>query len=173
MATEIHPPVGTIAAYAGPITPAWETASGWLKCDGRSLNRTNADYTALFNKIGSSWGGDGVNQFNIPDLRGNFLRGVDDGTGRDPDAGSRVASNAGGHTGNQVGSVQDSQFKHHAHSITGHRLEASGGHGFEGSGFDSNSAQNGAWVGPYASAEAGGAETRPRNANVFWIIRFK
>jgi microcystin-dependent protein len=74
-------PIGSIAAYAGPIDAAFESANGWMLCDGRSLNRTDPSFSPLFNQIGSSWGGDGVNAFNIPDLRGLFLRGVDVGAG--------------------------------------------------------------------------------------------
>ena len=166
-------PIGTITAYAGPVNAAWENANGWLLCDGRSLNRTTPVYGALFNQIGSSWGGDGVDQFNIPDLRGYFLRGVDSGTGRDPDANARGASNTGGHAGNTVGSVQGDQFATHAHAIAGHRLEAQGGTGFFGSGLDSNSGSFPGWSGPYNTAASGGLESRPKNAYVYWIIRYQ
>jgi microcystin-dependent protein len=55
---------GTLHAYAGPSPP-----SGWLVCDGAAVSRTT--YSALFSAIGAYWGGgDGVNTFNLPDLRG-------------------------------------------------------------------------------------------------------
>ena len=41
---------------------------GWALCDGRLL-RVNA-YTALFSLIGSRHGGDGVNNFALPNLKG-------------------------------------------------------------------------------------------------------
>ena len=117
-------PIGSIVAYAGPIDGNWEVANGWLLCDGRSLDRKKNDggrpsgpYQPLFDALGSSWGGDGVNKFNIPDLRGRFLRGVDMGAGNDPEAGSRGPSNAGGHGGDQVGSVQLDQLGRHAHEL--------------------------------------------------------
>jgi hypothetical protein len=53
--------------------------------------------------------------FHIPDLRGRFLRGVDDGAGNDPDSGSRTAMNSGGNTGDSVGSIQDDANKSHYH----------------------------------------------------------
>jgi microcystin-dependent protein len=143
-----------------------------MLCDGRALNRTDARFTALFNQIGSSWGGDGVNLFNIPDLRGLFLRGVDNGTGRDPDVASRTASNPGGHTGNLVGSVQPDQLRVHQHTTHGVHLEASAGHGFDGTGFKTNSGPNPAFEGDFPTSPIGGAETRPKNAYVNWIIRF-
>lgn len=68
---------GTIAAFAMQNLP-----KGWLECDGRAISRTT--YSSLLNAIGLTWGiGDGVNTFNIPDLRGMFLRGFDAGRGID------------------------------------------------------------------------------------------
>lgn len=46
-----------------------------LACDGSAVSRTT--YPELFAAIGTTWGaGDGSTTFNIPDLRGYFLRGV-------------------------------------------------------------------------------------------------
>lgn len=68
---------GTIAAFAMQNLP-----NGWLECDGRAISRET--YKTLLNAIGLTWGiGDGVNTFNIPDLRGMFLRGYDAGRGID------------------------------------------------------------------------------------------
>lgn len=67
--SEIIPP-GTIFPYGGSVAP-----TGWLICDGSSISR--AEYAALFSVIGTSFG-DGVSSttmFNLPDLRGMFLRG--------------------------------------------------------------------------------------------------
>jgi microcystin-dependent protein len=65
-------PVGSITAFAGPIDNLPED---WAVCDGRRLDR-RVD-VALFNAIGVSWGGNGAPFFRLPDLRGQFLRGVD------------------------------------------------------------------------------------------------
>lgn len=55
---------------------------GWLECNGAEISRTT--YENLFNKIGEIYGsGDGVNTFNIPDLRGEFIRGFDNTRGVD------------------------------------------------------------------------------------------
>jgi hypothetical protein len=88
-----------------------------LVCDGRRLS--NADYPDLHNRIGNTWGGDGAPDFFLPDLRGQFLRGVDrkqDGTEepvkRDPNRDSRTsyvppdAPHNPGNSGNAVGSFQ-------------------------------------------------------------------
>ncbi|HTW86214.1 MAG TPA: phage tail protein [Candidatus Sulfotelmatobacter sp.] len=176
-------PVGTIAAFAGPGpgTAAWENATGWLLCDGRSLQRTTLDYSALFNAIGSSWGGDGVDAFNVPDLRGLFLRGVDGGAGRDPDVASRTAIAPGGHAGDAVGSLEGDQIRQHAHpaSITPnphqHQSLAPQGQG----GSERGGREGLGWVDTSATSLTvtvdgfGGSETRPVNASVFWIIRYK
>ena len=59
-------------------------------CAMALVNRTT--YANLFAAIGTAWGiGDGPTTFNLPDMRGNFLRGVDPGIGQDPDAASRTA----------------------------------------------------------------------------------
>jgi microcystin-dependent protein len=64
-------PAGAITAFAASSPP-----SGWLTCDGSAVSRTT--YAALFAVLGSTWGaGDGSTTFNVPDLRGQFLRGFD------------------------------------------------------------------------------------------------
>lgn len=120
-----HPPIGTIMAFGGNFLPnleTWESDNGWLLCDGRMLDRTanRNRYQPLFDVIGSSWGGDGANRFNVPDLRGYFLRGVDGGTNRDPNANERTASKPGGHLGSDVGSVQTDMMQSHKHIDSGH-----------------------------------------------------
>ncbi|MCQ4043262.1 tail fiber protein [Streptantibioticus rubrisoli] len=97
--------VGSIVGYGGIVSGNSQAPAGWLLCDGTAVSRTT--YADLFQVIGTQHGGgNGTSTFNIPDYRGQFQRGVDDGTGRDPDAGSRTAANQGGATGDQVGSVQ-------------------------------------------------------------------
>jgi microcystin-dependent protein len=57
---------------------------GWLKCNGALLSRSS--YQRLFATIGTIWstGGETSLQFRVPDFRGEFLRGFDDGRGVDP-----------------------------------------------------------------------------------------
>lgn len=63
-------PVGTINAYGGTTAP-----DGWMLCQGQAISRT--DYADLFAIIGTAFGtGDGSTTFNVPDLRGEFLRGA-------------------------------------------------------------------------------------------------
>ena len=70
-------PVGIISAFARIIPP-----SGWLECNGQEVSRT--EYNNLFEVMGTMCGeGDGINTFNLPDLRGEFIRGWDNGKGID------------------------------------------------------------------------------------------
>jgi microcystin-dependent protein len=88
-----------------------------MLCEGQAISRTK--YAALFSIIGTAFGsGDGASTFNLPDLRGRFLRGVDGTAGRDPDKTTRTAAATGGNTGNNVGSVQGSGYKSHSHSVS-------------------------------------------------------
>ncbi|WP_273789985.1 phage tail protein [Bartonella sp. ML70XJBT] len=65
-------PTGTIGIFGMQVLPF-----GWLVCDGQAYLRS--DYPALYDAIGTRWGGsDSWTKFNVPDLRGVFLRGVDD-----------------------------------------------------------------------------------------------
>ena len=65
-------PVGTIQAYGGASSAI---PQGWLYCNGAAVSRTT--YAELFAVIGTSFGaGNGSTTFNIPDLRGEFLRGA-------------------------------------------------------------------------------------------------
>lgn len=101
---------GVILSYGGTSAPA-----GHLLCDGSAINRVT--YSNLFDIIGESFGeGDGSITFNIPDLRGYFLRGRDAGQGIDPNAATRTALQTGGNTGDNVGSKQADAFQSHRHT---------------------------------------------------------
>lgn len=70
-------PSGAVMYFAGQTAP-----TGWLKANGAAVSRTL--YAALFQSIGTTYGtGDGRTTFNLPDLRGEFVRGWDDGRGID------------------------------------------------------------------------------------------
>ncbi len=181
--------IGSIVAFAGPGpgAPEWENKMGWLLCDGRQLDRTITINKPLFDAIGSSWGGDGVNKFNVPDLRGLFLRGVDSGSQHDPDRDSRTAMKPGGHSGDNVATFQPDGFASHTHTATGivrdHPFSSTpvGASewpgGFGGGGLFGDGGQGGVSRHPLSVAltvdPRGVTETRPENASVFWIIKFK
>lgn len=57
--------------------------TGWLICDGSAVSRTT--YADLFAAIGTTFGpGNGTTTFNLPETRGEFVRGHDGGRGVDP-----------------------------------------------------------------------------------------
>lgn len=61
--------IGCISFYCNTVVP-----DGWLYCDGRAVSREL--YSDLYDCIGETFGaGDGLSTFNIPDLRGEFIRG--------------------------------------------------------------------------------------------------
>ncbi|BDW95296.1 hypothetical protein MACH10_09810 [Thalassospira tepidiphila] len=134
--------IGSVSAFAMPTPP-----TGWLVCDGSAISRT--EYADLFAAISTLWGdGDQVSTFNLPDLRGEFVRGFDDGRGVDD--------------GRVFGSFQLDEFKAHAHDViyTQFSLGVNGG----------SSGTTGI-SGAAASGSTGGQETRPRNIAMTYAIK--
>jgi len=86
---------GAVAAFAMSYPP-----TGWLYCDGSALPTTS--YPNLFARIQYLYGGGG-GTFNLPDLRGVFVRGIDYGRGLDPSRG--------------FGTFQDHAFGSHSHGV--------------------------------------------------------
>ena len=142
-------PVGTVIQFAGSSAPA-----GYLKANGNAVSRTT--YAALFAAIGTTYGtGDGSTTFNLPDLRGEFVRGWDDGRGVD--------------TGRSLGSAQADEFKSHTHTGTTpvgtnwlERYQPS-------SGSWPNEKDGNNRTG--STDATGGAETRPRNIALLYCIK--
>jgi microcystin-dependent protein len=103
-------PPGTLMAFAGTSLP-----EGWLWCDGAGYP-TAGEYSRLFAAIGDAWGRPDGATFNVPDLRGRFLRAVNDmGTGVAPDDGTRDVDVRA------VGSVQRDAFRIHDHAMGAHQ----------------------------------------------------
>lgn len=152
---------GQIAYCAAGVIP-----SGWLECNGAAISR--ATYGTLFASIGTNYGaGDGATTFNLPDLRGEFLRGADRGRGVD--------------AGRVIGSAQGDAIR----NITGEFV-----------GYDKDGDSGGVWKGAFqslgGSAGSGGtsgfgetptrfdaslvvptaAENRPRNVALLTIIKY-
>jgi microcystin-dependent protein len=152
-------PPGAIMAYMGTNAPP-----GWLLCDGSPVSRTQ--YAALFSVVGTASGsGDGSTTFNLPDLRGMFLRGANGSQSNtnfwDPDVSWRTNEFAGGNAGNAVGSVQADQFRSHYHSNGTAPL----GDAVQPGGFGSPTTFGN-------TGSTGGNETRPKNVYVNYIIRY-
>ncbi len=170
-------PPGTIVAFGGHHE---NTPAGWLLCDGTEYD--SSLYPRLHGTIAHYWGGKAGFTFRVPDLRGMFLRGLSRNTGRDPDMDSRVKIWDGedGNFGGNVGSYQADQFASHRHWIKQTQgntdTPASGGRGFAtwNNGLrpgDNEYVDQTIDPAPYIKNE-GGAETRPKNVYVNYIIKY-
>ena len=93
-------PSGSVFCMAVATVP-----SGYLECNGAAVSRTT--YAALFAIIGTNYGtGNGSSTFNLPDLRGEFIRGFDNGRGAD--SGRSIASSQGASNASHNHSFSDS-----------------------------------------------------------------
>lgn len=128
--------------------------AGWLLCDGSIVSRDT--YAALFTAIGTTYGaGNGSTTFQLPDLRGEFLRGLDAGRGVD--------------AGRVLGSAQGDMLKAHVHAVNLQQLNSSGTTDW---GKLATGNQESEGTIPNINTEsAGGAETRPRNVAFYIIIK--
>ena len=146
-AANATPPSGSIIWYAANTAP-----TGYLKANGANVNRTT--YANLFTAIGTTFGvGDGSTTFTLPDLRGEFARGWDDGRGID--------------SGRAFGSAQAHSFASHTHTmLPGFALNAR--IGVVGGSATAVFADGGV----SDTAATGSTETRPRNIALLAIIKF-
>lgn len=165
-------PSGSIFAWSTSTAP-----TGWLECDGSAVSRTT--YADLFAVISDDYGnGDGSTTFNLPDLRGEFIRGYDNGAGNDPDASSRT-DRGDGTTGDAVGTKQLHAVEDHEHrptSTSGYNGNSSnsGGLSKSGTGFSSTQATTGpitTSLGNNTGVNVSDNETRARNVSMMWIIK--
>jgi microcystin-dependent protein len=86
-------PIGMITPFAGSTAP-----TGWLLCYGQAVSRTT--YANLFAVISTTYGtGDGSTTFNLPDLRGRAVAGLDNMGGTDATRLDADWDNALGETG--------------------------------------------------------------------------
>lgn len=138
-------PVGVPVPYPLATPPA-----GWMKCNGSSFNKTSLPALAAVYPSGV-----------LPDMRGEFIRGWDDGRGVD--------------AGRTLMSVQDHMLASHAH-----RLLLSAGSVGSGNVLGIDGSLNGNFTyginqpggGQLRAIEdTGGAETRPRNIAFNYIVR--
>jgi microcystin-dependent protein len=169
-------PTGSVHMMATTTAP-----SGYLKCNGAAVSRTT--YADLFDIIGTTHGaGDGSTTFNVPDLRGEFVRGWDDSRGVD--------------SGRSFGSSQSDQNAQHNHTATAtststvndpghiHQVQYSNSDSGDGvieesgtglSGQEPTlSATTGITVSTSTSvsiANQGGSEARPRNVAMMYVIK--
>jgi len=165
-------PTGSVHMMATTTVP-----SGYLKCNGAAVSRTT--YADLFAIVGTAHGaGDGSSTFNVPDLRGEFVRGWDDSRGVD--------------SGRNFGSAQSDQNQQHNHSASatstvndpGHIHQVQYSNSDSGDGVIEESGTGLSGQEPTLSAttgitvstsvsigNSGGSEARPRNIAMMYVIK--
>jgi microcystin-dependent protein len=142
----------TKAGFVGEVTAmaASSVPTNWLECDGAAVNRTT--YAALFAVISTIYGvGDGSTTFNLPDLRGEFIRGWDNGKGTD--------------SGRGIASSQTDDFKAHTHTLGSRLTGAAGVEPLRAA------TASGAFT-EKTTSSTGGTETRPRNIAMMFVIKY-
>lgn len=139
-------PVGEIFFFAKSTPP--EHA---LACDGAAVSREA--YPELFRAIGTTFGsGDGSTTFNVPDLRGEFVRGWDNGRGVD--------------SGRTIGSSQQDEIISHRHLVNAQSVVSGAGPIFCVGGSSTSTSND-------STLYTGGTETRPRNIALLPCIIFE
>ena len=175
-------PSGSVFCMAVATVP-----SGYLECNGAAVSRST--YSALFATIGTAYGtGNGSSTFNLPDLRGEFIRGFDNGRGAD--SGRSVASSQSAQNASHLHGMD---FYTQNHTLTGGIRKISEGFlaGGSASGvFTKTNDGNNSITGSSSTSPVGGVnfdgthnhhvigntlnaggEARPRNIAMMYIIK--
>jgi hypothetical protein len=134
-------PSGAIMAFARTSAP-----TGWLQANGASFSTTT--YATLFAAIGYEFGGSG-GSFNVPDLRGYFVRGY--------------GTNSDGTVSGGFGDKQVDAFKSHNHSAI-QTIDNNGG-------FDSGAGRVRYGGTGDTTGSTGSTETRPKNIAMLYCIK--
>jgi microcystin-dependent protein len=100
-----QPYVGEIRMFAGNFAPA-----GWMFCQGQTMAISQND--TLFQLIGTTYGGDGQETFNLPDLQGRVP--IHMGTG--PDG---TTYQIGEEAGVESVTLTTQQIPNHSHAFLG------------------------------------------------------
>ena len=168
-------PAGAVLPFAGDLT-TWAPSlagAGWLPCTG--TKQSVSSYPTLNSTVSNMFGADDQSSFRLPDFRGRFLRGL---VGQaipglpipDPEYLSRTAAQPTlpypGNSGNQVGSLQVTEYASHSHNYTYNNdywscaATAIGDHAETNSGVT--------WT---SGANSSVTESRPININVNYLIK--
>ena len=170
-------PIGAIVPYAGPFDTSNgfirkgkilsktdpETKSEWLACNGADANAT--DYYELSKVIKNIYGGKDdpatgkLSVFYLPDYRGMFIRGFDDGRDIDKD---RIL---GKEQKDNVGKHEHKYNRMESHAKSGTEIEK-----FESGGTDTLYQSLTDEITTTSDTEG---ETRPKNISVNFLIRAK
>ncbi|MFX4251985.1 tail fiber protein [Aliarcobacter butzleri] len=160
-------PVSTVLPFATTNIP-----DSFLECNGAAISRTA--YSKLFAAIGTAFGaGDGSTTFNIPDLRGEFIRGWDNGRGLDIGRtfGSKQTDEVKSH--NHTGTAASAGA--HTHTVTSVLSGTNGPSGLSSSYTNFTTATTssaGAHSHSLTINNTGGIETRPTNLALIYGIKY-
>ena len=136
-------PAGAIMPFAMNSVP-----TGWLAADGTAVSRST--YATLFAAIATTYGvGDGSTTFNVPDLRGYFVRGT--------------GTNSDGTVSGTFAAKQADELKSHTHTYTFKSTTGGSSAGGDPNSITNTSVNTGA---------TGGTETRPRNIAMLYCIKY-
>ncbi len=98
------PFIGEIRIFSGNYAPR-----GWMMCEGQILPISL--YSALFTIFRNTYGGDGVTNFALPDLRGRTVVGIGQGPGLSP-------YTEGQQGGAESVTLNTNQLPPHSHRVT-------------------------------------------------------
>ncbi|MBK5570103.1 MAG: tail fiber protein [Ensifer sp. SSB1] len=146
--------IGKVGHFARNTAP-----TGWLKANGAAVSRTT--YADLFSKMGILFGaGDGSTTFNVPDLRGEWIRGWDDARGVD--------------VGRAFGSSQAEMIGPHPHPIRASVSGYTGGNPavLYAAGDNNGNTQVPGGGATYGVQNNSGTENRVRNVALLACIQF-
>ena len=167
--TVVNVPVGTVIWYGGSTAP-----TGYLKCNGDAIangsgttQSITANFSALYAVVGA----------NLPDLRGEFIRGFDDGKGTDSGRAIR-STQAEAYKSHAHDTAHDVDDPGHSHNLTVHSSDADANSyvnmsdgGSSATSSSISSATTGIDIDIAVEAE-GGTETRPRNVALLACIKY-
>lgn len=158
-------PPGTVIHVCTQTAPA-----GWLKANGAAVSRST--YATLFAAIGTTFGaGDGTTTFTLPDLRGEFIRGFDDGRGVDTgralgsaqtDALQNITGSVAADTGASSGIFTGPSGAFGVTGGTSLFVQSGGATGFRYTGLNIDASR----------VARTGTETRPRNVALLACIKY-
>jgi microcystin-dependent protein len=106
----MEPFIGQILLFAGDFAPR-----GWALCNGQLLSI--AQNSALFSILGTTYGGDGVTMFAVPDLRGRVPMHWGDGPGL-------TSRTIGESSGSESVTLLQTQIPAHTHTVNASEIAA-------------------------------------------------
>jgi len=112
--------LGEIRMFAGNYNP-----EDWILCNGQSMSVQQNQ--ALFSLIGVTYGGDGVNTFNVPDLRGRVPIGQGTNTTTNPPLTARTIGQTGGEENHTLTYAEMPAHSHPVYASTGNATSQTAG----------------------------------------------